>query len=158
MKEEKSGLRTLRSGKGASVRRRGSHGRVAALLIFGAIAVLIAKQEVPLVDGWISRLLDEDGWRAAEQCRALARSTTGGAEFTRMLRAGKAQRTEGGYYVSGVVLALLNSAGEERTWNFSCNVSPQGEVLAINSTVVTDTTGNKSVHDATTMQDTFRDP
>jgi hypothetical protein len=158
MNEDKPELRTLRSDRAAGRRSgRRNHGRIGALLVFGSIAVLIAKQEIPVVDAWVSRLLDEDGWHAAEQCRALARSSTGQAEFTRQLRAGKAERTDGGFYVSGVVLALLDSNGEERTWHFSCNVSTAGEVLAINSTVATDAVQRKTNGNAD-RPDSFLDP
>lgn len=158
MKDDKPELRTLRSARVAGEhRRRSYHGRIAAVLVFGSIAVLIARQEIPAVDDWFSRLLDKEGWHAAEQCRALARDSTGQAQFTRQLHAGKVQRTDGGFYVSGVVLALLGSDGRERTWRFSCNVSNTGEVLAINSTVVTDHSGDGAER-STARQDTYRDP
>lgn len=156
--DNKPELRTLRSERSTGKRRsRGRHGPIAVLLVFGSIAVLIAKQEIPAVDGWISRLLDEEGWHAAEQCRALARDSTGKAEFTRQLRAGKAQRTDGGFYVSGIVLALLDSDGTERTWQFSCNVSATGEVLAISTTMVSDAAGHGS-DSGSARHETFRDP
>jgi hypothetical protein len=158
MKDDKPELRTLRSGRTTS-RRHGSkvHGRIGALLVFGSIAVLIAKQEIPVIDSWITRLLDEDGWHAAEQCRALARHSTGQEAFTRLLRAGKVQRTGGGFYVSGVVLALLDNDGREHTWHFSCNVSRAGEVLAINSSVVRDA-ARREPQRGTVTRETFRDP
>lgn len=141
-------LRTLRSERSTQHARRSKrlHGRVAALLVFGAVAVLIAKQEIPVVDSWFSRLTDEQGWQAAEQCRAAARSSTGQAEFVRQLKAGKSERTEGGYYISGVVLAVLDDSGEEQLWRFSCNVSAGGEVVAINAD--TRNTGRKPQRDS----------
>lgn len=130
-------LRTLRS-EHHDERRGGRqlHGRVAALLVFGAIAVLIAKQEIPWVDGWISRMLDESAWLAAQQCRDVARQQTGEPEFSRLLKAGKTQKTAGGYHVSGVVIAVLDEQGSENTYHFGCNVTPSGEVVAIHSETV----------------------
>ena len=130
--QDRERLRTLRYERHEG--RRGGrqlHGRVAALLVFGAIAVLIAKQEIPWVDSWIDRLLDESAWLAAEQCRDMARKQTGEPDFSRLVESGKAEKTAGGYHVSRVVIAVLDQQGGERTYHFSCNVTPAGEVVAI---------------------------
>ena len=135
--QDKERLRTLRSGRHED--RRGGrrvHGRIAALLVFGAIAVLIAKQEIPWFDSWVDRMLDESAWLAAEQCRAMARKQTGEPEFSRMLKSGKTQKTPGGYHVSKVDIAVLDADGGERTYRFSCNVTPAGEVVAIHGDTV----------------------
>jgi hypothetical protein len=132
--QDRERLRTLRSQRHEG--RRGGrqlHGRVAALLVFGAIAVLIAKQEVPWVDSWIDRLLDESAWQAAEQCRDMARKQTGEPDFSRLKKSGTTEKTGGGYHVSGVVIAVLDAQGGERTYHFSCNVTAAGEVVAIHS-------------------------
>jgi hypothetical protein len=135
--QDRQRLRTLRCERHDE--RRGGrqlHGRIAAVLVFGAIAVLIAKQEVPWVDGWIDRLLDESAWLAAEQCRDMARQQTGEPEFSRLLKSGKTQKTAGGYHVSGIVIAVLDERGSENTYHFSCNVTPAGEVVAIHGETV----------------------
>ena len=67
--QDRERLRTLRTERrhGARGARRNLHARVAALLVFGAIVVLIAKQEIPWVDSRVERMLDEPAWLAAEQ-------------------------------------------------------------------------------------------
>ena len=135
--QDRERLRTLRSERHDGQRgRRRLHGRIAALLVFGALAVLIAKQEVPWFDGWINRMIDEPAWLAAEQCRDMARKQTGEPEFSRLLKPGKTHRTEGGYHVSRVVIAVLDQQGGERTFHFSCNVTAAGEVVAIHGEAV----------------------
>jgi hypothetical protein len=130
-------LRTLRS-EGRDDRRDGRqiHARVAALLIFGAIAVLIAKREIPWLDSRVERMLDESAWLAAEQCRDMARKQTGDPGFTRLLKSGKTQKTPGGYHVRNVDVAVLEGEGGERTYRFSCNVTPAGEVVAVHGEIV----------------------
>ena len=136
--QDRERLRTLRTERrhGARGARRNLHARVAALLVFGAIVVLIAKQEIPWVDSRVERMLDEPAWLAAEQCRDLARRQTGDPEFARLLKSGKTRRTEGGYHVSRVLIAVLDEEGGERTYHFSCNVTAAGEVVAIHGEIV----------------------
>ncbi len=135
--QDRKRLRTLRSGRQED--RRGGrqlHGRIAAVLVFGAIAVLIAKQEIPWFDSRVDRMLDESAWLAAEQCRDMARKQTGEPEFSRLLKSGKTHKTPGGYHVSKVDIAVLDAEGGERTYRFSCNVTPAGEVVAIHGETV----------------------
>ena len=135
--QDRKRLRTLRSQRRDD--RPGGrqiHGRVAALLVFGAIAVLIAKREIPWFDSWVERMLDESAWLAAEQCRDMARSQTGDPEFARLLKSGRTEKTPGGYHVRDVDVAVLEGAGGERTYRFSCNVTPAGEVVAIHGEIV----------------------
>lgn len=106
--------------------------RIIPVLIFGAVALLIAKEEIPAVNSWVSRLLDADAWNAGEACRkaALAGMEDGG--FARLLEAGKVEKTSAGYYVDGIEYASLEPTGEERHYRYSCNVTPTGEVVALN--------------------------
>lgn len=106
--------------------------RLIPLLIFGAIAVLIAKHEIPAVDGWISRLLDADAWSAGEACRRAALRQLEQPDFARLLKPGKVERTQGGYYIGGILYSVLESSGEEQRYRYSCNVTATGEVVAIN--------------------------
>ena len=105
--------------------------RLIPLLIFGTVAVLIAKEELPAVDSWISRQLNADAWNAGEACRQAALGQLEQPDFARLLKAGKVEQTHGGYYIGDISYAVLQSSGEELHYRYSCNVSATGEVVTI---------------------------
>ena len=106
--------------------------RLIPLLIFGAIGLLIAKEEIPAVDSWISRLLDADAWNAGEVCRKAALADMEQTGYVRPTEEGDVEKTDAGYYVGGIEYATLKSSGEEVRIRYSCNVSRAGEVVALN--------------------------
>jgi len=106
--------------------------RLIPLLIFGTVAVLIAKQEIPAVDSWITRQLNADAWNAGEACRQAALSRLEQPDFARLLKMGEVKKTSGGYYVGGILYAVLQSSEEEQRYRYSCNISSTGEVVTIN--------------------------
>ena len=105
--------------------------RLVPLIIFAAIGLFIAKQEIPAVDRWISRLIDAAAWDAIEACTEQARARVANPGFARQLRRGEAEHTAEGFYVSGVVFSELHSSGLERSYRFSCNVDRNGKVLTV---------------------------
>ena len=107
--------------------------RLIPLLIFGTVAVLIAKNEIPAVDSWINRMLDADAWNAGEACRQAALGQLEQPDFARLLKAGKVEQTSGGYYIGDILYAVLQSSGEELHYSYSCNVTATGEVVTIKS-------------------------
>jgi hypothetical protein len=132
--KEKETFSSLRS-EGAQRREREQRRRmqrIIPLLMFGVVALLIAREEIPAVDSWISRLLDADAWNAGEACRQAAMAGMEQADYARLLDPGKVEKTSAGYYVGGVEFANLQSTGEEIHYRYSCNVSSTGEVLALN--------------------------
>jgi hypothetical protein len=134
IRKEKETISSLRS-EAAERRERERQRRVQRiipLLIFGAVALLIAKEEIPAVSDWISRLLDADAWNAGEACRKAALAGMEDAGFARLLDAGKVEKTSAGYYVDGIEYASLDPTGEERRYRYSCNVTWSGEVVALN--------------------------
>jgi hypothetical protein len=130
---DRNKISSLRS-EGA-LRREREHkqrlGRIIPLLIFAAVGLLIAKQEFPVVDHWISRLINPQAWEAGEACRSAAQAAMPQSGFTRLQNSGHVERTTAGYYVSDVQFAVLQSSGEEQGFRFSCNVTHAGEVVAI---------------------------
>jgi hypothetical protein len=106
-------------------------GRFIPLLIFGAVAVLIAKQEIPAVDSWINRQLNAEAWNASEACRQAALGQLEQPDFARLLKTGEVKQTSGGYYVGGVLYAVLQSSEVEQRHRYSCNVTSTGEVVTI---------------------------
>jgi hypothetical protein len=105
--------------------------RLIPLLIFGTVAVLIAKKEIPAVDSWISRQLNAEAWNAGEACRQAALGRLEQPDFARLLETGKVEQTSGGYYIGGISYAVLQSSGEELHFRYSCNVTATGEVVTI---------------------------
>lgn len=156
--EEYSSLRS----EGARLREKEHRKRLQRLIplgIFTVIVLLIAREEIPAVDGWITRLLDEPAWNAAEHCRAVSRNRLEDPGFARLQERGKARKTANGYYVDGVVFALLLSSGEEQEFHFGCNVSPAGEIVAISMQNRTRPAGGDSGQpDRTAPEELFRDP
>ena len=102
------------------------------LLIFGVVAAFIAREEVPAFSNWIDRLLDADAWTAADACRTAALAATGNPGFARLTDSGKAEETDDGYFVGDVEYEVLGEDGVQREYNFSCNVTGNGEVVSIN--------------------------
>ena len=109
--------------------------RLIPLLIFGTVAVLIAKYEIPAVDSWISRTLNADAWNAGEACRVAALDQLEQPDFARLQKLGKVERTRGGYYVGGILYAVLHTSGEEQYYQYNCNVTTSGEVVTIDRVV-----------------------
>lgn len=105
--------------------------RIVPLLIFSAVGLLIAKEEIPAVDSWISRLLDADAWNAGEACRRAALADMEQTDFARSTEAGDVEKTHAGYYVGGIEFATLQPSGDEVRYRYSCNVSQTGEVVAL---------------------------
>lgn len=132
--KEKETFSSLRS-EGAQQREREHRRRmqrVIPLLIFGAVGLLIAKEEIPAVDNWINRLLDADAWNAGEACRKAALADLEQTGYVRSTEAGDVEKTHAGYYVGGIEFETLQSSGEEVRIHYSCNVSQTGEVVALN--------------------------
>ena len=102
------------------------------LLIFTVVAAFIAREEVPAFSNWIDRLLDADAWTAADACRTAALAATGNPGFARLTDNGKAEETDNGYFVGDVEYEVLGEDGVQRDYNFSCNVTRNGEVVSIN--------------------------
>jgi len=135
LKSPQNEVKSLRS-EGAERRereRRQRMQRLVPIVIFGAIGLFIAKQEIPAVDRWISRLIDADAWDAIEACTEQARAQVAEPGFVRQLERGEAERTGKGFYVSGVMFSELHSSGVERSYRFSCNVDRNGKVVTVSA-------------------------
>ena len=105
--------------------------KIFPLLVFGIIAVLIARQEIPAFAGWVDRLLDADAWVAAEACRMASKAAITNSGFARLTDNGAARETDDGYFVDDVEYTVLGADGQEREFNFRCNVTRAGKVVSI---------------------------
>ena len=83
------------------------------------------------MDSWISRQLNAEAWNAGEACRQAALGRLEQPDFARLLKAGKVEKTHGGYYIGDISYAVLQSSGEEQQYRYSCNVTSAGEVVTI---------------------------
>ena len=119
----------------AAMRREREHSqrmkKIVPLLIFTAIAVFIARQEIPAFAGWVDRLLDAEAWTAAEACREAAKAATANPGFARLTENGSARKTDEGYFVEDVEYTVLGADGQEREYSFGCNVTHAGKVVSI---------------------------
>jgi hypothetical protein len=133
MKRKQETFQPVSSGR--EERRKREHKRrlhrLIPLLIFGTVAVLIAKREIPAVDSWISHMLNAEAWNAGETCRQAALGQLEQPDFARLLKAGKVEQTSGGYYIGGILYAVLQPSGEEQQYRYNCNVTSTGEVVTI---------------------------
>ena len=133
MKNGKETMTSVRS-EGALRREREHRQRVKQiipLLIFGIIAILIARKEIPAFSSWVDRLLDADAWAAAEACRTASKAMTSNPGFARLTDNGVARETDDGYFVDDVEFTLLGVNGQERIFDFSCNVTRAGQVVSV---------------------------
>lgn len=133
MEQQKDEISSLKSERTLRYQREHERRlqRLVPLLIIAAIGVFIAKQEVPAVDSWISRLINARAWEATEACNAAALAAAINPAFARLEKRGRAEQTGDGFYVGKVVVAELDAEGVQQRYRFSCNVSSGGEVVAI---------------------------
>ena len=136
MRNEKKSTPTTDSLRSeGAMRREREHSqrmkKIVPLLIFTAIAVFIARQEIPAFAGWVDRLLDAEAWTAAEACREAAKAATANPGFARLTENGSARKTDEGYFVEDVEYTVLGADGQERGYSFGCNVTRAGKVVSI---------------------------
>ena len=74
MEQQKHEISSLKSER--TLRHQREHERrlqrLVPLMIIAGIGVFIARQEVPAVDRWISRLVNAPAWEATEACNRAA--------------------------------------------------------------------------------------
>ncbi|MFQ5645183.1 MAG: hypothetical protein ACE5FQ_16015 [Thiogranum sp.] len=127
---------TARADTGAVHVKRSHHDRplrkIVPLLVFLAIAFLIARQEIPAVaDAW-QRLVAPDNWRAQQLCQQAAVARSGHREFTRVLKPGRVNRTSDGKYIDRLVIGEMGQSGDEVPVEYSCYVDSEGRLAKLN--------------------------
>lgn len=97
------------------------------VIIFGLV---ILRNEVPAVDDWIQRTLNEEQWRAADACRQAALKLAAQPDFARIVRRGEVQQTQAGYYVRRVVIGHMGEQGREQRFEVHCYADAQGNIVS----------------------------
>ena len=120
---------TLRERETPSRRSRRRPQKFIAIAIMVVAAGFILKDQIPVVDAYIDRLLQPEAWRATESCRQAVLAAVERPEFARMLERGEANTTQKGYYVDNIVIGEMGASGTETKVRFSCYVDGQGKVV-----------------------------
>ena len=119
---------TQRDREKPSRRNRRRH-QFIAIAIMVIVAGFVLKDQVPLVDAYIDRLLQPKSWQATESCRQAILAAVERPEFARILKNGKANTTQKGYYVDDIVIGEMGPGGTEARVRFSCYVDDEGKVI-----------------------------
>jgi len=100
------------------------------MVAFMAIALMIAKDEIPQVADFIDRLVDKESWQAADLCRNQALQASMNPDFARIVDGGKVDTTQNGFYVHDITIGeMSNAGGNEQLYSFSCYVSSAGDIV-----------------------------
>lgn len=116
-----------RENPGRRIRRR-SH-RLIAIIVMAVAAGFILKEQIPVVDTYVDRLLKPQAWQATEACRRAILAAVEHPEFARMLEHGEANPTQKGYYVEDIIVGERGVSGTEVRVRFSCYVDGEGKVV-----------------------------
>lgn len=92
-------------------------------------AGFILKDQVPMVDAYIGRLLQTQAWQVTESCHQAVLAAIERPEFARILERGEANVTQKGYYVDDITIGEMSTSGVEARVRFSCYVDGEGNVV-----------------------------
>ena len=98
-------------------------------LFMGLMAFLVLKEEVPQVERWFQRLMDEERWHAGENCRRAAIEAASKPDFARIVENGTVHPTEKGYFIDDIVIGEMGESGAEVTFRFSCYTRVDGSIV-----------------------------
>lgn len=99
------------------------------ILIVLLAAGFIAKEQIPAVGSWITRIFQPEAWQALQACRQAAIGSLARPEFARILEGGNISSTQRGYYVDNIVLGEMGERGSEIRSRFTCYVDADGHVV-----------------------------
>ena len=124
--------REAHASPGQRPRKNRSFRRLIPILIFGAVALMIAKQEIPVIDQWWSKTFSPDEWHAGQTCQQAAVSNSRSPEFVRVLNPGKVHRTANGIYLEQLIIGEMGARGTEERISYSCYVDHTGALTKLN--------------------------
>ncbi|MEE9492541.1 MAG: hypothetical protein V3W04_04095 [Gammaproteobacteria bacterium] len=114
-----------------SGRRRG-FGRFIPVFVMAMIAFMIAKSEVPAIDDWWERAISPDKWVARQTCQKTALERSEKRDYMRLIRPGKVNKTNDGYYVERLVYGEMGESGAEESIEYSCYIDTKGNLTSFN--------------------------
>lgn len=104
-------------------------GRLLPALLFGAVVVVIAAQEIPAVGAVLQRWFKPTEWQATQACIAASLALATRPEFARVIARGAVHATQTGYLVEDVTIGEMADAGGERRFSAACYTDATGKVI-----------------------------
>ncbi len=127
--------------------------RLLPVLIFAAIGLFILKQENDTANDWFDRTFHPEQWAAIDTCRRSALTESTQPSTARVIKRGKANKTQNGYLVEALLVGEMGADGQEQRYSFSCYVDGTGKLLnthrgsaALGSNTMTDTLPQQEAH------------
>lgn len=118
------------------VRDRRGVRQLLPVLIFAAIVLMIARQEVPAVSDWWDRTFSPEEWSARQVCRKGALARAPNQAFARVIDGGEVHRTSDGLYIDGLILGEMGEAGSEVRVECACYLNAAGDLVKLTRTQV----------------------
>ena len=112
--------RTSRSGR-----------KIVPFLIFALFALFILKEQVPAVDDKIQSLLHPHAFAAITTCREAALESGNTPDFNRLLKTGRANPTQNGFFVDRLIIGTLEKGHGEVQYSVECYVDANGAIVDI---------------------------
>jgi hypothetical protein len=111
------------------VKKRGRPELIVVFLVMLSVAFLILKEEVPQVEDWYQRLINEEKWSAGVNCRRAAIEAAKQSDFARIVDNGTVNSTENGYFIDGIVVGEMSDSGAEDHFGYSCYTKADGDIV-----------------------------
>lgn len=106
--------------------------KVIPLLVFAFIALMIAREEIPLVGSTWERLVSPDKWLARQSCEKAAVASVQRKEFARILKPGTVNKTTDGWYIERLQIGEMGQSGDEIPVEYSCYLDAAKNLVTLN--------------------------
>ncbi len=114
--------------------RKRTLNRLMPFLMLFVFATLILKDQVPAVGDKIDAFFNPEGSAAVRVCRKAALSQSATPDFARLIKPGKANATNKGFFVDQLVIGEMDEQGGERRVDIACHIDQNGELVKLNRT------------------------
>lgn len=114
-----------------AARRRRALRPLIAVAIVLVVGSMIAYREVPWIQRQVQRVLHPAEARAVEACEVAALKLAKAPEFARIVKPGRVNATQGGFYIEGMVLGQMSQQGGEERSLVDCHADRAGNVVNI---------------------------
>lgn len=103
--------------------------RVLVPLFFAALVLFILTDSIPALRDAKERVLYPADYQTRTACHTAALAAAERPTYARIVADGEVHATQGAQYVKGVSVGEMGPAGGDVTFDFSCYVDPDGEVV-----------------------------